>query len=265
MNWQSYSYYDWNDTLCNAIFAISDSERPTKQILRIPSSMYFLASLVDASSEENLVANTFIQSITFEMSSGQKKSFCSFACSLAEKEWDTDSKAPPPFFGLLWLTCAASYGYPEPDNHFHANMRNILGIVSEFSRLNDLWEKTQIWVNKSSKGFIFFLPPKNNYRKNVGYSWMLSFPQHRDRRILQEIFSQEGFTGDLPPLMPTERLLQQNKTRFSEEFREYFDSTRKDNFANSDFWETIANECLYGNGPSGKIMGKRPNRLNERE
>ncbi|WP_316228474.1 hypothetical protein [Bradyrhizobium sp. SZCCHNR1039] len=105
----------------------------------------------------------------------------------------------PGCFAFLALTMLVE-GMIDPDtsgHEFRPKLASFLKLRRTFGNLpgiNSMWLELNAWLkDKSGKGLPFRaleLPPKDEWRKQIGYSVQLSFPSRRDKLVVQNFLSE---------------------------------------------------------------------------
>lgn len=182
--------------------------------------------------------------------------FCGF-CRMYGS-WSSQSSTPPHFFAMLWLTCLLAYGYPDAEGGFHERVVRLFGQRQNLDCLPKLWEDLAHWTSNVVRvrgGIVrspLWLPPPDEYRSTIGYSWFLAFPHRNDRLKLRTLLEEHDLVGDEPPIAPVVDLLNLKSEIFGQSFRDdlnnfvvKFLSTGED-ARNSAFWRAVRQEAMYG-------------------
>jgi hypothetical protein len=227
-HWRSASYSDWNEWLVEHTF---DKRRTPAPVDYIPASPEDLCAIVSEAPEHaSQVVQAFAHAITEEL----KKEGCTFEryCLLyrlpnhkSDVSWSPLSQEEPYFFGCLWLTCLVASGYPANESKFYTRMRMVLGIPitlssGEYGSLEDIWEDLADWTKlHGDKYRELRLPERDGYRKIIGRSFYLAFPNQLDRHRLRAILDQKNLLGGEPSIGPIIAVLLRAKEDFSTEFQ----------------------------------------------
>lgn len=202
--WREWKERDWNHCLLRYCFLL-DGENEAR--LGIPSSeedLPFALGTPELSSQE--LVEAFLEAITTAANWQDLRPAKLFA-RRADK-WDPDSSVEPPFFAFLWATCLISQGYPNPyeSGEFHMRYERVFGREPKltFQALKLGWSKLVQWLERDDildgqEHRTVSLPTELGKRKNIGYSWHLSFPSRRDRTELAGVIEQllaEGVSID---------------------------------------------------------------------
>jgi hypothetical protein len=146
----------------------------------------------------------------------------------------------PGCFTYLALTMLVE-GMIDPDasgNEFRPKLTSFLKLDRTFSNLagiNRMWVDLEKWLKaRSQKGLPFRtleLPPREEWRKQIGYSVRLSFPSRKDKAVVQHFLAEnEGVLGS--PL------------EFLKRFRRVADGSKSSvclKSAYQDFWRSYLN------------------------
>jgi hypothetical protein len=232
--WRSASYSDWNESLFAHTFIRSLSLEP---IRHIPASLEELCVIVGESPERaQEVLKAFTDAIRQELDKERStlESYClqyRLRSGNPDAYWSRFSDEEPYFFGCLWLTCLVASGYPPHEGQFYPRMGIVLGRPVSFSStresgsLEDVWEDLADWTQRHRDRYReLLLPPRDTYRKIIGRSFYLAFPNHADRLQLRAVLEKADLLVDKPPITPVLEALRRSKQVFGKEFQKELDS-----------------------------------------
>ncbi len=258
--WKSASYSDWNEWLFADTFTRSQSPEPIRYI---PASLKELCVIVGESPER---AQEVLQAFSDAICQELDKERCTFESYYLQYRlrsgsrdayWSRFSDEEPYFFACLWLTCLVASGYPPYEGQFYPRMGLVLGRpVSSFSStresgsLEDVWEDLADWTQRHRDRYReLILPPRDTYRKIIGRSFYLAFPNHADRLQLRAVLEKADLLVDKPPITPVLEALRRSKKVFGKEFQKELDSffdkylqSGRDP-GESPFWRAVAQEA----------------------
>ena len=251
--WAEWTYLEWNTKLIDYCFGIrkEGTDFPVERLPATPEEMSRIAGASSALSSE--VTEKFVSTCVKAVAEGN--GFNRFGKNFKWGSdyvipWNPTSDREPHFFAILWLTSLICYGFPDAQGTFHDRLKRLFGRSINPKSLPELWEAFAEWTsfnNQSGRGIReLILPPKDGFRKTIGRSYFLAFPHREDRRWLSRVLISADLKGsrDLP-IRPVLRVLQQNKSRFSSQFKEDFQKFKEQfievggDVRNSAFWRAI--------------------------
>ena len=264
-DWRTWDYGAWNDRLLRYCLT-SEFTRQTSRVERIPATPEELAHAVGAAAEEGQeVAGAFLSAVRAGLPVGL--GFCGFCND--KRGWTVDAPGAPHFFGMLWATCLIAYGYPATEGSYHERAVAALGKSTQEWCLPGLWEEVAAWTRSKAKTLEprrryreLLLPERDDYRRNIGYSWFLAFPHRDDRRRLRRLLEAHGLAGEEPPVALVLEKLLENERSFSSHFREDLASFRRRfgvrDAQNSPFWRAVRQEALAEPDRTSEIRKHEP-------
>jgi len=260
VTWKEWTYGDWNLALLQHVFRAKAKwqREPVERILAAPDELLIVVKDTSASATE--VVEAFVAAARAN-TPRNGKTFGSFCYDY--RGWTPASEAPPHFFGMLWLTCLAAHGHPDPKATFYQRMWDLLGKKDNLQRqvgdsspvcFPPLWNDLQAWLAvRNGKGEHFrtlLLPTEVGRRTAIGQSWFLAFPHAEDRGKLARALWEEGLIGFEPPVHKVLRLLSDSRWTFSKAFKEDLGDFQKA-FAGgsvtargSAFWRAVRQEAM---------------------
>ena len=254
--WRSWTYLEWNEELLKYCFLAGDGANavPVTRLAATPEELTLIVR--DDSSDPEAVAAGLVEVIKQELPQGTSfSSYClDYRLRHPENPWTPECGDPPHFFAMLWFTCLVAYGYPDPNEGFHARITYLLfGKHDQLTRLPEVWRHLQTWIHHQvhigTPLRELVLPPDDTFRTVIGYSYFLAFPHQHDRQILAEILNDARLTGIEPPMSPTLRALEENRERFSPHFKQDLDNLIKAFLEkgrdprDSAFWRAVRQEA----------------------
>lgn len=259
-HWRRWTYDEWNERL--VAYCFSRSAQAGSPVERIPATPEELVHVVsDPVAIPQEVAEVFVACMR-EQLRPNVLGFCGFCRKYGS--WSTQALTPPHFFAMLWLTCLLAYGYPDAEGGFHERVIRLFGQRQNLDCLPKLWEDLAAWTGNVVRvrgGVVrssLRLPPPDDYRSTIGYSWFLAFPHRNDRLKLRTLLEEHDLVGDEPPIAPVVDLLNLNSEIFGQSFREdlnnfvvKFLSTGED-ARNSAFWRAVRQEAMYDESGTGE-------------
>ncbi|RKG84528.1 hypothetical protein [Corallococcus terminator] len=146
--------------------------------------------------------------------------------------WSPASNEEPYFFGCLWLTCLVASGYPPEEGQFYNRMKLVLGRRSsgfsarDSGSFEDVWEDLADWTKRHHERYReLLLPPRDTtYRKHIGRSFYLAFPNHADRLRLRAALERADLLVDDPPIRLVLEVLRRSRQDFGKDFQQELDS-----------------------------------------
>ena len=263
-DWRAWSYEDWNQGLVDYCLSSDGQDRDSvERLAATPEELVLLAGGVESESQD--IVGAFVEACLSNIPGG--RSFFGFCGSLlgrrraSEIPWTPKSPEPPYFFAMLWFTCLIAYGYPDAEGGFYDRFRRLVGNVDSLQGLPGLWLEVWEWTYRRSEAGesirVLNLPPKDDFRTNIGETHFLAFPHKHDRRQIARVLVEADLVGFEPPIAPVVSKLRAEEARFSKLFREdldNFDSRFVDGGCDpreSAFWRAVRQEALnpsYGVG-----------------
>ena len=250
-DWRNWNYEVWNSRLVEYCLTSARDGR-TSPVERIPATPEELAAVAGVSAEDSYaVVDAFVGTVVLQLPQG--RSFCGFCND--RRGWKPSSPEAPHFFAMLWFTCLVAYGYPDTEANYSRRMKLVFDRQLPIDCLPKLWEDLSTWclirsreLGRRPRYRELVLPPKDDYRSNIGYSWFLAFPHRNDRRSLRRALLEYDLVGDEPPIAPVVDLLLRKQEDFSTHFkqdltrfREYFSAGKA---RTSAFWRAVRQEAL---------------------
>jgi hypothetical protein len=259
-HWRQWTYNEWNERLL--AYCFSRSAQSGSPVERIPATPEELVQVVsDPTAIPQEVAEVFVSCIR-EQLRPNVIGFCGFCRRYGT--WSSQASTPPHFFAMLWLTCLVAYGYPNAEGGFHERVIRLFGQRQNLDCLPKLWEDLADWTGNGARvrggmtRIPLRLPPPDDYRSTIGYSWFLAFPHRNDRLKLRTLLEEHDLVGDEPPIAPVVDLLNLNSEVFGQSFREdlnnfvvKFLNTGED-ARNSAFWRAVRQEAMYDESGAGE-------------
>ncbi len=194
--WREWDIPYWNAALFQHYFASGQANAPVRRFAATAQEMKRVAGSTTASPSD--VLQHFVKAFRKALSASQK-SLCSDALSRPWDPHNVRSGAIPPFFAHLLLTCfAAAVSGPDgqPEGNFRRRMKRLLGRdvkgAARLSKLPELWKTIRDWLaaaRREGMPYRELVLPEPGHRKLIGHSYWLSFPPHRDRLRLRQLFS----------------------------------------------------------------------------
>ncbi len=257
--WRSASYSYWNEWLFAHTFSRSLSPEPVRYI---PASIEELCVIVREPPEHaHEVLSAFTGAISQELDKEKctLESYClqyRLRSGRPDAYWSRFSDEEPYFFGCLWLTCLVASGYPPNEGQFYPRLSRVLGRTVDFSStrksgsLEDVWEDLADWTqHHRDQCRELLLPPRDTYRKIIGRSFYLAFPNHADRLHLRAVLERADLLVDKPPITPVLEALRRSKQVFGKEFQQelnsFFDEFLRSGRdpRESPFWRAVVQEA----------------------
>ncbi|MDI1480408.1 hypothetical protein [Polyangium sp. y55x31] len=258
-SWRSASYSTWNEWLFEYTFSRHRSSEPVEYI---PASLEDLCVIVgERPAQAHNVLSAFSSSIVEELQK-ESSNFATYCLKYRLRSrryaeyWSVSSYEDPYFFGCLWLTCLVASGYPVHEGNFSARMALVLGVPvnlskSESGSLDDVWKDLAEWTRyHCTKYRELRLPPRDEYRTNIGRSFYLAFPNLRDRQRMRALLARTDLLGSEPPISLVIEVLLRAKSDFGTDFQQEL-STFVDQFLkngrdprDSAFWRAVRQEVL---------------------
>jgi hypothetical protein len=231
LSWRDWTYSDWNRELLRHSLgsAKGRSEDPIERIPATPEELLLVVDDRQATTSDALAA--FLSQVKAQVPRGE----CTFSRFCYDyKGWSVSSAEPPHFFGMLWLTCLAAYGYPpDATKSFHKRMWDLLGKTDNLQRHNGdaaqiclpkLWLDLKVWLGiRKACGDTYneiLLPTEVGIRTGIGQSWFLAFPHIQDRSLLAKLLWDSGLVGFEPPVHRVLEVLEATKREFSRGLQE---------------------------------------------
>lgn len=266
--WSSATYSAWNEWLVEHTFSRHQTSEP---VAYIPASPEELCEIVGARREQaSDVLGALTKSIIAEID-GESSSFANYCTKYRRPEcgnyWSVQDYQEPYFFACLWLTCLVASGYPAYEGTFHSRMAILLGrkinlSSTELGSLDDVWQDVAQWTRRRSEKYReLILPPRDDYRRVIGRSFYLAFPNQNDRQQLWQLLQQKELLGIEPPISLVVEALLGAKSRFSTYFQDEL-ALFVENFLENDndprnsvFWRAVRQAAVTprleaGNGTS---------------
>lgn len=260
MGWKLWNYADWNVALLRHAFGATSKwqREPVERIQATPEELLALVS--DPETIADAVVAAFVSCARSNVPR-RGKTFGRFCYEY--NGWSPASREPPHFFGMLWLTCLAAYGYPSARLPFHERMWKLLDKTDNLQWelgegnpicLPPLWYDLQTWLagahGRGDPYRTLLLPTEVGKRTGIGQSWFLTFPHADDRSKLAQALWGEGLVGFEPPVHKVLRLLSARTRDFSKAFNEdlkdFEDAFYQGSVTakNSAFWRAVRQEAL---------------------
>lgn len=260
VSWKEWTYGDWNLALLRHVFRASAKWQrdPVERILASPDEL--LTVVKDASADSTEVVEAFVAAARAN-TPRNGKTFSSFCFDY--RGWTPSAEAPPHFFGMLWLTCLAAHGHPDPKATFYKRMWDLLGKKDNLQHhvgdsspvcFPPLWNDLQAWLAvRNGRGEPYrtlLLPTDVGRRTAIGQSWFLAFPHAEDRGKLARALWEEELIGFEPPVHKVLRLLSDPRWTFSKAFREDLEDFQEAfkngsvTARNSAFWRAVRQEAM---------------------
>jgi hypothetical protein len=265
LEWQRWTYLDWNQKLAEYYFAASPNnlDIPVDRIAPTPEELAKIIG-VDPTGGAGAV-EAFVSRVRRELRPGQ--GFCDYCSGY---HWDPDDL--PPFFAMLWFTCLVAYGYPDGAGAFNERLARALGKAENFHTpgadspcLPGLWEGVADWTRArhavGARIRELNLPVDVGRRTVIGYSHFLTFPNRFDRAKLAALLHEADLVGAEPPLGLLLDTLLKHRRNFSKEFQEDLEDFAREYHTtghdprDSAFWRAIRQEAV---APSVAAEGDAP-------
>jgi hypothetical protein len=221
-DWRSWDYARWNDSLVQYCFSWKGEGEPPP-VEYIPATPEELLHVVgDHTADPKAVAMRLV-----EVVQTKRKHHHRSLCGLRRvfPDWTPEHETPPPFFAPLWLTCLAAYGFPEVAGDFSSRVQAMCeGSQQQFQERPELWLEVAAWCRQGATAGTtrpLLLPRDLGHRTLIGHSFLLAFPERKDRLRLAEMLREADLVGyDEVPLPRLIAPLRAWQDKFSKEFRE---------------------------------------------
>lgn len=192
-SWRTWSAAKWSERLFKALFVEGDHSEPVAHIPATPHDLQKLTG--DPGADPDAVAAQFVDALRRHPK--QVKALLSNSSA----EWRTWARAPSPSnppvnVAYLFLTCYVAAGGEEEtfsQGRFAKRLRVLLGHddgsfhYQTLPKLDRLWEEFAHRLGRLAETGAcrsLELPPKEEYRKYLSYSYQLAFPTLWERRLL---------------------------------------------------------------------------------
>jgi hypothetical protein len=226
LDWEDWDLSKWNNALFRHFFRDDTCDgMPVSRLVLNAETLQKITGDIDGNSKD------FLSAFRLAVLGRLRRTGRTLCTDAVRSEWETVlGSSIPQYFSHLAVTLLAASGTSEstvPMKDFRKRLNRFLGRGENNARYNlgdlpRLWEMLESWLNKAADAGKpyrrIILRQQRASLRLIGYSIDLSFPSHRDQRVLIQLFHGRGFSSPTPAILVL-REIEGALHRFGDRFR----------------------------------------------